>query len=188
MNSPTAYSRRIADLALLATLLGLAAILTLAMGFQYIAGELPCPLCLLQRVAMFGICFGIVHHVRLGYDVRNIGLGLVWSLVLLIVSARQVLLNIVARPGHAYPGSAVFGLHMPVWSVVIALALLLLFAAMLALLDSKQMSVTPPSPALDRIGSAIGFYVVVLCAINLISVVVQCGLGACHTTGYKLLG
>ena len=188
MSAPTRYPPRVADLALLATLIGLAAILTVAMGFQYIAGELPCPLCLLQRVAMFGICFGIVHHVRLGYDVRNIGIGLVWSLVLLIVSARQVLLNIVARHGHAYPGSAIFGLHMPVWSVVIAVAILLLLAAMLALFDNKQLSAMPPSPVLKRIGSAAGFYVVVLCAINLISVVIQCGLGACHTTGYKLLG
>lgn len=188
MSSPTAYSLRVVDLALLATLVGLAAILTVAMGFQYIAGEIPCPLCLLQRVAMFGICFGIVHHVRRGFDVRNIGVGLVWSLVLLIMSVRQVLLNIVARPGHAYPGSAVFGLHMPVWSVVIAIAILLLFAALLALFDDEQLSAAPPSLALDRIGSATGFFVVVLCAINLISVVVQCGFGACHTTGYKLLG
>src|ERR1700712_3063934 len=130
---------RLADLVLLAILAGLAAMLTVAMVLQYAAGEIPCPLCLLQRVAMFGVSFGIIQHVRRGYDVRNIGVSLVWALFLLVVSVRQVLLNIVARPGHAYPGSAVFGLHMPVWSVIIAFAVLLALAATVALFDSKRL-------------------------------------------------
>ena len=177
----------LADLALLAILAGLAAILTAAMVLQYAAGEIPCPLCLLQRVAMFGVCFGIIHHTRHGYDVRNIGVGLVWALYLLLISVRQVLLNIVPRPGHAYPGSVVLGLHLPVWSVLIAFAILLAFAVMLALFDANRLSATPPSPVLTRIGTVAGLYVIALCFVNLVSAVLQCGLGACHTTGYALL-
>ena len=187
MNPPAAVLARLTDLALLAILVGLAAILTVAMGFQYVAGELPCPLCLLQRVAMFGICFGIIHHVRNGYDARNIGVGLVWALVLLLVAVRQVLINIVERPGHAYPGSAVLGLHMPVWSVVIAFLILLAFAMTLVLFNSKRLKAIPPSPVLTQIGGIAGLYVIVLCVINLVSAILQCGFGACHTTGYKLL-
>ena len=187
MRAASSLPARLADLTLLAILTGLAAILTAAMVLQYAAGEIPCPLCLLQRVAMFGICFGIIHHVRDGYDARNIGVGLVWALYLLVISVRQVLLNIVARPGHAYPGSAVLGLHMPVWSVVIALAVLLAFAATLALVDGDRLSVTPPSPVLTQVGAVAGLYVIALCLINLVSVIMQCGLGACHTTGYTLL-
>ncbi len=183
----TSLTARLADLALLAMLAGLAAILTVAMVLQYADGELPCPLCLLQRVAMFGVCFGIIRHVRHGYDARDIGLGLVWALFLLMVSVRQVLLNIVARPGHAYPGSAVLGLHMPVWSVIIAFAVLLAFAVMLAMFDGERLSATPRSPALTRIGTLAGLYVIALCVVNLVSAIVQCGLGACHTTGYALL-
>ena len=180
-------SARLSDFALLAILTSLAAILTIAMVLQYGAGEIPCPLCLLQRIAMFGICFGIIRHVRHGYDGRNIGIGLAWALYLLMISARQALLNIVPRPGHAYPGSAVLGLHMPVWSVVIAVAVLLAFSAMLALFDGKQLSATPPSPMLTRIGTVASLYVVGLCFINLVSAILQCGFGACHTTGYALL-
>ena len=187
MSPERALPARLVDLALLAVLIGLAAILTAAMVLQYAAGEIPCPLCLLQRVAMFGICFGIIRHVRGGYDARNIGIGLVWALYLLLISVRQVLLNIVARPGHAYPGGAVLGLHMPVWSVVIAFAVLLAFAATLALFDGERLSAAPPVPALTRVGAVAGLYIVALCLINLVSVILQCGLGACHTTGYKLL-
>lgn len=175
------------DLGLLAILAGLAAILVAAMVLQVAAGEIPCPLCLLQRVAMFGICFGIVHHVRAGYDGRNLGISLVWTLFLLLVSVRQVLLNIVARPGHAYPGSAVFGLHMPVWSVVIAFAVLVAFAALLALFDGERRGSAPPAPRLRQIGGIATYLVLGLCFANFVGVVLQCGLGACHTTGYRLM-
>lgn len=187
MRPESVLPARLADLALLAILAGLAAILTAAMVLQVADGEIPCPLCLLQRVAMFGICFGLIRHFRHGYDARNIGISLVWALFLLLVAVRQVLLNIVARPGHAYPGSAVLGLHMPVWSVVIAFAVLLAFAATLALFGGNQTGATPPSPVLTRIGALAGLYVIALCLINLVSAILQCGLGACHTTGYALL-
>ena len=187
MSPGSAFPTRCADLVLLAILAGLAVILTVAMVLQYAGGEIPCPLCLLQRVAMFGICFGIIRHVRSGYDARNIGVGLVWALYLLLISVRQVLLNIVARPGHAYPGGAVLGLHMPLWSVVIAFAVLLAFAATLAMFDGDRLNAIPPSPVLTRIGAVAGLYVIALCLINLVSAILQCGLGACHTTGYQLL-
>ena len=187
MSPVSSLPARLADLALLAILVGLAAILTAAMALQYADGEIPCPLCLLERVAMFGVCFGVMRHMRHGYDGRNIGIALVWALFLLMVSVRHVLLNIVARPGHAYPGGAVLGVHMPVWSVVIAFAVLLAFAAVLAVFDGSRLSTSPPPPVLAQVGRVASFYVVALCVINLVSAILQCGFGACHTTGYRWL-
>src|SRR3981081_618616 len=109
--------------ALLLTMIAAVGILTAALYFQYTAAELPCPLCLLQRVALFGVCFGAMLSFRHGVSYDNTGIHLIFSVFLLIVSARQSLLDIYPRPGHAYVGSAVLGLHMPVWSVLIALAL-----------------------------------------------------------------
>src|SRR5258708_4997693 len=113
------------DLFLFAMMLVIAETLTFAMILQYRSGEIPCPLCLLQRVAMFGVCAGILLHFRGGYSARNDGISMLFALFLLIVSARQTLLDIYPRPGHAYIGSAIFGIHMPVWSVIIAVAILL---------------------------------------------------------------
>ena len=174
---------------LLLMMLVIAAILTAAMAMQYIGGELPCPLCLLQRVALFGVCFGVILTFRLGNSGRNSGLGLLFAIFLLVVSVRQSLLDIYPRPGHAYIGSAVFGIHMPVWCVLIALALLIAYAVKLALLDGGAARAIPLAdfPALARAAQAAGAYVIVLCAVNLVSVVVQCGFDACHTTGYRLL-
>jgi disulfide bond formation protein DsbB len=175
------------DLALLAMMLVLAAILTTAMTLQYVYGELPCPLCLLQRAAMFGVCFGIILHFRHGYSVRYTGLSLLFALFLLIVSVRQTLLDIYPRPGHSYIGTAVFGLHMPVWSILIALAVLLAFAIKLTVLGGERLRDAPTEPALKKIAGLLSFYVIALCAINFASVILQCGLGECHTFGYKLL-
>jgi disulfide bond formation protein DsbB len=166
----------------------LAAILTVAMAYQYLNAEIPCPLCLLQRVAMFGVCFGIVQNFRNGYLDRNAGWGLLFSLFLLIISVRQTLLNIYPRPGHAYVGSAVFGIHMPVWSVLIATALLIAFGLKLTMLGGdNRLAGRKPEGALGRLASIGMLYLLALCAINFVSVILQCGADACHTYEYRLL-
>ncbi|HEY0235515.1 MAG TPA: disulfide bond formation protein B [Afipia sp.] len=175
------------DLFLFSMMLVIAAILTAAMVFQYYGGEMPCPLCLLQRLAMFGVCFGIIMHFRRGPSARNTGISMLFAMFLLIVSARQTLLDIYPRPGHNYIGSAVFGLHMPVWSILIALAILLAFTFKLAVFGENNFRNSGPSATLSRPAGLLSIYVIALCAVNLLSVIVQCGFGACHTFGYKLL-
>ena len=53
---------------LLAMLAVIAGILSAAMVMQYVYGELPCPLCLLKRVALFGVAFGIIANRRGGFS------------------------------------------------------------------------------------------------------------------------
>jgi len=110
-------------ISLLGMLLILAAILTAAMIMQYGFGEIPCPLCLLQRFAMFGCCFGLIVQLRSATSEQGTGISLIFAILLLVISARQTLLDLFPRPGHEYIGSAIFGIHMPVWSVLIAVAL-----------------------------------------------------------------
>ena len=42
-------------------------------------------------------------------------------------------------------------------------------------------------PAIKKIAILLSLYVVAICVINLVSVVLQCGFGECHTFKYKLL-
>jgi disulfide bond formation protein DsbB len=175
------------DLFQLAMMLTMAAILTAAMALQYSDNEIPCPLCLLQRVAMFGVCFGIIMHFRHGYSARNDGVSMLFALFLLIVSVRQTLLDIYPRPGHSYIGNAVLGLHMPVWSIVIAFAILLAFAIKLVVLGGESLRDQPPS-AFGRLARLLSLYVIAIGLINFGSVILQCGADACHTSGYRLLG
>jgi disulfide bond formation protein DsbB len=175
---------------LLAIIVVIAGILTAAMTLQYAKGELPCPLCLLQRVAMFGVCFGIIENFRHGFSYQNTGYSLLFTIFLLVVAVRQTLLDIYPRPGHEYIGSAVLGPHMPVWSIIIALCLLTAYAAKLAVLGGDEYLEEIPSsqfPLIGKLGDVASLYVIVICAVNFVSVVLQCGLEECHTFGYRLL-
>lgn len=174
-------------LILLLMLVFLAAVLTAAMLMQYAFEEIPCPLCLLQRFAMFGCCFGLVRQLCAENSERGTGIGLIFSILLLVISIRQTLLDLFPRPGHEYVGSAILGIHMPVWSVFIAVALLLGFAVRLALIDGPRSAPEKEGSVIRRIAHGVALYVVVICAINFVSVVAQCGIGECHTFGYRLL-
>jgi hypothetical protein len=140
---------------------------------------------------MFGICFGIMRDFRGGFSWPNVGLSLLSAVFLLVVSVRQTLLDIYVRPGHVYVGSAVFGIHMPVWSVIISVMLLMAYAVQLAVLggDRNLPGVSAGAfPQLKRAGEAVSLYVMALLVINCVSVILQCGFGQCHTFGYALLG
>jgi nitrate reductase NapE component len=139
---------------------------------------------------MLGVCFGIMLNFRRGFSYQNTGFSLLFAIVLLVISVRQSLLDIYPRPGHEYIGSAIFGIHMPVWSIIIALALLTAYAIKLAILgDDEYLREADVSefPAIRRIADILSIYVIAICLINLVSVVLQCGFGECHTFGYKLL-
>jgi disulfide bond formation protein DsbB len=172
----------------LVILVGFAGVLTAALVMQFVFGELPCPLCLLQRVAMFGICFGIMLDFRSGFSWRNVGLSLLCALFLLVISVRQTLLDIYPRPGHSYVGSTILGIHMPVWSVIIAT--LFLFAYGFQLVFAGGEKDFPPSSTylrLKQAGELASLYVIALLLVNVLAVGVQCGVGACHTMDYALL-
>lgn len=186
---PSSAVETLTALCYLSMLYVIAAILVAAMAYQYLNQEIPCPLCLLQRLALFGVAFGIAQNFRSGYSDRNTGWSLLFTLFLLIVSVRQTLINIYPREGHAYVGSAVFGIHMPVWCVLIATALLIAFGLKLTVLGGDhQIAGRKPSGALGKLATAGVILIVALCVINFASVVVQCGLDSCRTSGYRLWG
>lgn len=168
----------------------IAGILTAAFVMQFVYGELPCPLCLLQRIAMFGIAFGAMLNFKDRFSYQNSGIALLFAVFLLIVAVRQTLLDIYPRPGHEYIGTAVLGLHMPVWSIIVAAAALLAYALKLTALGGEpSLALTPPEafPALNTIAKVVGAYLIALCVANFASVIVQCGLSECHTMSYRLL-
>lgn len=175
---------------LLAMLAVIAAILTAAMVMQYGWGELPCPLCLLQRAALFGVAFGIMQQFHSGFSYRNTGLSLLFTIFLLVVSVRQTLLDIYPRPGHEYIGTAIFGLHMPVWSILIALALLIAYAFKLIIFgnaDNLRNTRLADHPLIRALAIILSLYMIAIVLINFGSVVLQCGLDECHTFSYRLL-
>lgn len=104
----------------------LAYCLVLISGFavQFLGHELPCPLCMLQRMAMILVAFGpayIISRARYGeVTMRDYTTGYGMSLIAAVagmsMSARQILLHI--SPGDPGYGSPVMGLHLYTWALV----------------------------------------------------------------------
>jgi len=106
------------------------------------------------------------------------------------VSVRQTLLDIYPRPGHEYIGSAVLGLHVPVWSIIIAVMILGAYAVKLVFLDGGEelRDVHIDSyPLMSKTAKAACLFVILLGLINFGSVVLQCCVGECHAFSYQIL-
>ena len=99
-------------------------ILTGAFGVQLIAGEPPCPLCVVQRIALMMCALGPLYLLLQARDrvltFRDLAVGngicIIAALLGAAVSTRQVLLHIL--PGDPGFGSPVLGLHLYTWCLI----------------------------------------------------------------------
>lgn len=114
-------------------------ILVLAAAFaaQFAYGEPPCPLCVLQRIALMLCALGPLYLLIGQRDgevaVRDVatgaGLGILAGLFGAAASTRQVLLHILPNdPGF---GTPVLGLHLYTWCLIVFLAHIAASALML---------------------------------------------------------
>jgi disulfide bond formation protein DsbB len=115
--------------------MAIAGVLLAAFVMQFAQHELPCPLCLLQRVALVLCGFGFLLNLRYGSQPAHYGVILVSALFGLAVAGRQVLLHIV--PGDSGYGPPFLGLHLYTWTFVFFVATVL-GVAVLLLISSRE--------------------------------------------------
>ena len=104
---------RIINVVALVALIG---VLAGSLHLQLGVGEQPCPLCLVQRSAMFGLAVGPIMNLLWGMRPAHYALSILAAVVGGAASVRQILLHI--EPGDPGYGPAVFGLHLYTWAFV----------------------------------------------------------------------
>lgn len=112
-------------------------VLAAALAVQLILGELPCPLCMLQRIAIMlcalGPLFLLARNQRAALSHRDLAIGcgmaLCGALVGAAISTRQVLLHIL--PGDPGYGGTVFGMHLYTACLIVFVCQILACACML---------------------------------------------------------
>ena len=87
-----------------------------ALSFQFIYKEKPCPLCLLQRVALINMGLALLLNLRHGNRAWHWGLVILNSAAGISVSVRQMFLHITSSEGF---GLVLLGLHMYTWCAIV---------------------------------------------------------------------
>lgn len=165
-------------------LLGICAVLAVAFYYQLALGELPCPLCALQRVGFLVAGVGLLLNLRLGASPAHYGLVVLTALAAGSASLRQIALHVV--PGSGSYGSALFGFHFYTWAFV-GYGALLAYVGFMLIATAGARDERPPRPSGFET-FAFGLFVL-LAAANVVSFLLECGLGPCpdDPTGYLLL-
>jgi disulfide bond formation protein DsbB len=167
-------------------LYAVALVLAAAFAAQLFLHELPCPLCLLQRIAFALIAVGPILNLRFGPRPSHYALSLLVAAAGAAFAMRQVLLHIM--PGDPGYGSPLLGYHYYSWAFIGFAAATLLIAAML-LFDrqfdnGKTQAIEPGAFARTAVWLVIG-----LTALTVIATLLQCGFAACpdNPERYELL-
>lgn len=157
-------------------LIAIGAVLTMAFIDQVWFGELPCPLCILQRAGLIAAGCGIALNIVFGPKPSHYGLTIIGAIASAGISIRQILLHIV--PGTGFYGPDVWGLHLYTWAFLFAVAIVL--GSALMLLGDRQFSqvqlISGRLKALPFIALILFF---VLTIANIFSTLALCGAGLC---------
>lgn len=156
-------------------------VLSGAFYFQYGLGEHPCPLCLLQRMGMLGVILGLSFNTYFGIRARHVAIVILSALVGTTFSVRQILLHICPAPGEPTGyGTAVLGMHLYSWAVVVFVATVLGAAVFLCLMKEEPPETTRTPAGFEKI---VFFIAAGLCLANTIASFIECQLGPCCENG-----
>jgi disulfide bond formation protein DsbB len=167
-------------------LLAVGGVLGFAFADQIFFRDLPCPLCLLQRVGLMLAGFGLALNLRFGARPGHYGLMIIAAVAGGAVSVRQILLHIV--PGSGSYGNAFLELHFYTWALIV-FVLIVLGAAVMLLFDGQFEKSAPASGKLQGL-SLFAFAVFALLVVaNGAATFLECGLGLCpdDPTRYEML-
>ena len=166
-------------------LCGVIGILFLAFVFQIIDHEIPCPLCLYQRLGFFGIAIGYLLNLRFGFRPSHYAVVILSALYTSFVALRQIALHVI--PGTGSYGDPVFGFHLYTWSFIIAMIILATTTLMMSI-DRQYERVHFGNGKFIFAVHSLFAITVILLGINVVAVYLECGFSACpeNPTAYHL--
>ncbi|WP_421699352.1 disulfide bond formation protein B [Ancylobacter sp.] len=166
-------------------LIAIGAVLLVAFYDQFVGGEFPCPLCILQRAGFVGVGVGLALNLKFGPRPSHYALAMLSAIAGDVVAVRQVLLHIV--PGSGTFGAAFLGLHFYSWAAL--LFVVIVAGCALLLLFDRQFAPVPRTYTLSGL-ALFAFALIALLALgNGVSTVFECGGGLCpdDPVSYQLL-
>ncbi|OGT54694.1 MAG: hypothetical protein A3F17_01555 [Gammaproteobacteria bacterium RIFCSPHIGHO2_12_FULL_41_15] len=165
----------------------IAAMIVAALVLQFALTEIPCPLCLLQRLGILGIAVGFLMNLRFGIRPSHYALSLLSAIFAGYVALRQITLHIM--PGDKGYGEALFGLHLYTWVFLASVAMVLYITVLLFLDDQFKQSVLHQSKKFKILIATTFSIIVLVMVVNIVTTFLECGLQQCpdNPVVYKYL-
>lgn len=143
--------------------------------YQYTMSELPCPLCLLQRLSMIGIAIGLLMNLRFGIKAEHYALVILSALVGRFISLRQIALHIC--PQFPVFGSPVWGYDLYVWAYIVFTCSAIAAAILLIIFGFTNHRHNKPKFGFFEITAFTLVFLITLG--NFVTTLMECGLTAC---------
>lgn len=167
-------------------LLAVSGVLAFAFADQMIFGDLPCPLCILQRAGFVAAGFGLALNLRFGPRPSHYAITILGAIAGASVSLRQIALHVA--PGTGSYGNAFLGLHFYTWAFILFVAIVIGTACMLLFDRQFAIAEKPPSVLAGLALVTFGLFALLTFG-NGVSTFLECGGGFCpdNPTDYLLL-
>ena len=175
--------------------MGIVIVLLGAYVVQFGYEEYPCPLCLLQRMAMMLSALGpaamlAAIHGKGRHDQSLMsfayGSAVIGAILGMCISSRQVLLHIL--PGDPGYGSAVMGMHLYTWADVVFLVVIAVSGFTMLFAPALQVAKrSGPRPIVSKL--VLGAFLLVIAA-NVVTTFVESGFNLFipdNPTSYELI-
>ena len=163
--------------------LGLAFLLLVAFVLQIRYHELPCPLCLLQRLGVLAIAFGFLLNVEFKIRPAHYTLSLLSAILTAAICVRQIFLHVI--PGDPGYGLPLLGLHLYTWLFLLCVGVIIYISIIFSIFPQyvyNEPSKTKGMQLLAHVSFALVF---VLSILNGISTYLECGINACPENPVK---
>lgn len=152
-------------------------VLLAALYDQFAHHDLPCPLCLLQRVAFVAVLCGLLLNVIMGPKPNHYSVMIVSAFFGAAVALRQVSLHVIPPdPGY---GDPFLGMHYYTWAFLVFAAIILGTAIVAAYSTQYHKQRFIGFTAQNGLGKAAIALAVGVVAANVVSTFAECGPGQC---------
>lgn len=150
--------------------------------------ELPCPLCILQRIGFVCMLYGSFLNLYFGFQPSHYATIVFSGLFTSFVALRQIVLHII--PGTGEYGEPILGFHLYTWAFIISMFIIILTTALLAV-DRQYINTHGKylTPFWQRIIKLLFILTLIVIAGNIVSTFLECGFFACpdNPTDYRYL-
>lgn len=154
-------------------ILVLAGVLISAYFYQVEENQLPCILCLLQRLCMISVSIGPMLNLRYGSKPVHFSLSLASAILGASVSLRQISLHVC--PTFSTFGHPVFGLSLYTWAFIVFVCSAIAISLLLFIQTEEKR--VPKTNYFEKSAFLIMFLVAFA---NVITTFIECGFGDCH--------